>query len=193
MEPLVYPYRDSGSSGSAPVRPPRLTCDICDEESEELHYVGCAHVHCKDCIIANARASLNPNNQFAPARCCLVIPTEVLQRAGALNADELEQYSAQMEELTSPLGRLYCWGQECGAFIPSADRTRRVGTCAKCKRRTCRICRRKSHFGPCEKTQDEAGYEADEAFYRLAEAGGWKQCPNCLSMIQRHGGCNQMT
>ncbi|KAI0100628.1 hypothetical protein GGR51DRAFT_347259 [Nemania sp. FL0031] len=174
-----------------PPGPP--TCSICGEISSNLQNVGCDHLHCNNCIAANVRASLNPNDVFAPAKCCRVIPHEILVRAGTLSDDELTKYSDQMEELTSPHGRLYCWGPDCGAYILNANRTKRIGKCTKCARRTCIACLRKSHFGACDKTQMDAERETDDAVFRLAKSRGWKRCPNCLTLVQRNGGCNSIT
>ncbi|KAI0553482.1 hypothetical protein F4679DRAFT_599648 [Xylaria curta] len=96
-----------------------------------------------------------------------------------------------MEELTNPRIKLYCWG--CAAYIPNSRRTKRIGDCSACGKRTCKTCRAKSHFGACDKTKIQADGEAENNVYLLAESNGWKRCPNCLNLIQKSGGCNHMT
>ncbi|KAI8628215.1 hypothetical protein F5Y19DRAFT_145224 [Xylariaceae sp. FL1651] len=171
-----------------------VACVVCEDEflRKNLYRTMCNHWHCIKCLKANAFVALT-SNPFTPAKCCQVIPTESLHQIGALSTDEFKQYEAKMEELTNPRRKLYCWGEDCGAFIPLDNRKRRVGECAKCERRTCKVCRAKSHFGACDKAKLLEVKEGEEEIYRLAEAKGWKRCPNCLNMVQKDGGCNHMT
>ncbi|KAF2968553.1 hypothetical protein GQX73_g5049 [Xylaria multiplex] len=105
-----------------------LVCIVCQEKFNfrDLCLIMCGHPHCKDCLRRNASLAL-ASNPFNPAKCCRVIPKESLHQFGALTHQELEQYSAKIEELTTPRGRLYCWA--CRAFIPAANRKKRVGEC----------------------------------------------------------------
>ncbi|KAI1733368.1 hypothetical protein F4680DRAFT_455073 [Xylaria scruposa] len=170
----------------------KKTCVICDEEhpTKELCTLSCNHGHCRGCFIENFRVALL-SNPFVPAKCCSVIPTELLRQFGGLTPNDIEQYKAKMEELTNPRSKLYCW--ECAAYIPLNRRTKRIGDCNVCGRRTCKTCRAKSHFGACDKTKIQADEEAENNVYLLAESNGWKRCPNCLNLIQKSGGCNHMT
>ncbi|KAI1165100.1 hypothetical protein F5B18DRAFT_214363 [Nemania serpens] len=172
-----------------------LTCVICGEDypRQDVYNVFCSHWHCRGCLKYNALVALKSSHPFIPAKCCRVIPKELLHQLGALTDNELAQYTAKMEELTNPRVSLYCWGEDCGAFIPSSNRTRRVGQCVQCGRRTCKACRAKSHFGPCDGAKIQAMNEVEESVHHLAELKGWKRCPNCCSMVQKHGGCNHVT
>jgi hypothetical protein len=171
-----------------------VTCLICEEKHprKDLFRSLCNHWHCLKCLKENALIALK-SNPFTPARCCLVIPKESLGYVGALTEDELKQYSVKMEELTNPRRKLYCWGEDCGAFIPLDSRKRRVGECASCGRKTCKTCHAKSHFGACDQSKLKEAKEGVDEVYRLAESKGWKRCPNCLNMVQKDGGCNHMT
>ncbi|KAI0184006.1 hypothetical protein EV127DRAFT_375809 [Xylaria flabelliformis] len=166
-------------------------CAICNEEYPiiELHVLSCNHWHCRSCLRGNVRVALL-SNPFVPAKCCTVIPAGLLRQFSGLTTNEIEQYKVKMEELTNPRGKLYCWG--CAAYIPNAQRTKRVGDCSVCGKRTCKVCRAKSHFGACDKTKTQADGEAEDGVYLLAELKGWKRCPNCLNLIQKSGGCNHM-
>ncbi|KAI0866383.1 hypothetical protein F4860DRAFT_508777 [Xylaria cubensis] len=162
-------------------------CAICDEKYPiiELHVLSCNHWHCRSCLRGNVRVALL-SNPFVPAKCCTVIPAGLLRQFSGLTTNEIEQYKVKMEELTNPRGKLYCWG--CAAYIPNAQRTKRVGDCSVCGKRTCKVCRAKSHFGACDKTKTQADGEAEDGVYLLAELKGWKRCPNCLNLIQKSGG-----
>ncbi|KAI8949750.1 hypothetical protein F4801DRAFT_390356 [Xylaria longipes] len=179
-----------GSTGAAPDGP--VTCAICKEDypRKDICCLLCRHWHCKDCFTGNFRIALK-SNPFVPAKCCGVIPSDLLSQFGALTANEVEQYKVKMEELTNPRSKLYCWG--CAAYIPNDRRTRKVGDCGLCGKRTCKACRAKSHFGACDKTKIQTDIEAEDEVYLLAESKGWKRCPNCLNLVQKNGGCNHMT
>ncbi|KAJ2986828.1 hypothetical protein NUW58_g4845 [Xylaria curta] len=168
-----------------------FSCAICGEKSRmgELYNSVCGHRHCIDCLKANARVAF-ASNPFAPAKCCHVLPPEVLYKFGALTEDELKQYTTKMEELANPHTKLYCWS--CSAYVPYNRRTKRVGDCEQCGKRTCKSCQAKSHFGACDRAKLEANREAEERIYHLAKMKGWKRCPNCLNMVQKSGGCNHM-
>ncbi|GAW20178.1 hypothetical protein ANO14919_096750 [Xylariales sp. No.14919] len=116
----------------------------------------------------------------------------MLHRFGALTDQELAQYEIKIQELTNPSGNLYCHSADCGAFIPTTNRKRRVGECVMCSKKTCKACKAKSHFGPCDKAKLEASKRAEDQVYLLAEQKGWKRCPNCLALVQKEGGCNHM-
>lgn len=177
-------------TGAAPEK--RVTCAICDEEypAKDISRLFCGHRHCRNCFKENVRRAFN-SKPFVPAKCCAVIPNEILGQFGALTADEVKQYQVKMEELTNPRGKLYCWG--CGAYIPTDRVTKRIGDCGQCGKRTCKTCRGKSHFGACDKTKLQANRDAEDNVYMLAESNGWKRCPNCLNFVQKNGGCNHMT
>ncbi|KAI0450635.1 hypothetical protein F5B21DRAFT_507944 [Xylaria acuta] len=169
-----------------------VICAVCNEEYpiKDLCGLSCSHWHCKNCFTGNVHVALK-SKPFVPAKCCGVIPIELLQQFGALTANEVEQYKVKMEELTNPRGKLYCWG--CATYIPNDRRTKRIGDCGVCGKRTCKVCRAKSHFGVCDKTRIQADKDAEDHVYLLAESKGWKRCPNCLNLVQKNGGCDHMT
>ncbi|KAI0803997.1 hypothetical protein GGR55DRAFT_699195 [Xylaria sp. FL0064] len=175
-------------------RPNRLVgCLVCEEQSkpENLYHLPCGHWHCQGCLRDNLRLSL-ASNPFRPAKCCLVLPGEVLQKYGVASNEESLRYKQKIEELTNPRSKLYCWGSDCGAFIPSADRKKLVGVCTQCGRKTCKACHAKSHFGPCDKAGLQSARESEDRLYMLVEQKGWKKCPNCTSIVQKNGGCDHM-
>ncbi|KAI0442158.1 hypothetical protein F4803DRAFT_520616 [Xylaria telfairii] len=178
-----------GPTGKAPEK--LVTCAICFERypEKDISEPFCGHRHCKNCFTQNVRLAFN-SKPFVPAKCCAVIPTEILWQFGALTTDEITQYRAKMEELTNPGEALYCWG--CAAYIPLERRSRKIGDCGQCRKRTCRTCRAKSHFGPCDKIKLQADKDDEDNIYRLAESNGWKRCPNCLHLVQKDGGCDKI-
>ncbi|KAI1416864.1 hypothetical protein F5Y13DRAFT_185703 [Hypoxylon sp. FL1857] len=174
-----------------PQHPATLLCTVCLEESPVtlMSRLGCNHIHCQTCIQSNGRAAL-ASVPFVPAKCCLVIPVDVLRHAGAFTNEEMQQYLRLTEEATSPQPKLYCHDSNCGAFIAADHKTRRVGECAECGKKTCKTCHKKSHFGACDQAALAEESVADELVYQLADKKGWKKCPNCLKIVQKVGGCN---
>ncbi|KAI1330893.1 hypothetical protein F5Y16DRAFT_424286 [Xylariaceae sp. FL0255] len=173
---------------------PTVKCVVCEEKFRvnQVYTAACHHYHCADCLKANVRSSLS-SLPFRPVKCCFAIPSEQLRNFGALSADEVKQYELKVEELTNPYRKLYCWGQDCGAFISVSERSKRVGTCTSCGRKTCKACNEKSHWGPCNKDKLQETRDSEEEVEKLAETKGWKRCPNCLTLIQKAAGCNHMT
>ncbi|KAI0593462.1 hypothetical protein F4775DRAFT_586794 [Biscogniauxia sp. FL1348] len=198
--PTIEPSRRP-TRGSFPVvlnsqawRPANVECTICLDSfpASSIKRLTCGHSHCHGCIKLNARVALD-STPFSPAKCCHVIPRELLQRAEAFTDDEAKRYSNRMEELTNPHYKLYCWVSGCGAFIPAANQKKRVGECTECGKRTCKVCRQKSHFGACDQGKLQEQQNSEDLVYKLAENKGWKRCPNCLNIVQKHGGCNHMS
>ncbi|KAI1487023.1 hypothetical protein F5X96DRAFT_673061 [Biscogniauxia mediterranea] len=175
-------------------RPAKVECTICLDSylPSSIKRLTCGHSHCDDCIKLNARVALE-SSPFSPAKCCHVIPRELLTRANAFTGDEAKRYSHRMEELTNPHYKLYCSAADCGAFIPVANQRTRVGECPECGKKTCKACRQKSHWGPCDQEKLQEQKNSEDLVYKLAAHKGWKRCPNCLNIVQKHGGCNHMS
>ncbi|KAI0011330.1 hypothetical protein F4779DRAFT_574393 [Xylariaceae sp. FL0662B] len=170
-------------------------CVVCEDSfnSVKLCRLNCGHSHCTPCIKANMKSSLE-SMPFTPAKCCQVISRETLEAMDIFSADELKQYVDKLEEFSKlPYQKLYCWGEDCGAYIPAANYKMRVGECEQCNRKTCKSCRQKSHFGPCDKEKLQDARHADDQIFQLAASKGWKRCPNCLNIIQKKGGCDHMS
>lgn len=176
-----------------PVKPKFVDCDTCLRSvSEHLAMtLSCFHVHCYQCIATNAKACLNAM-PFNPAKCCHVIPTRTIKMSGGLAEDEINAYDSKMEELTNPNVKLYC--SSCGSHVVVEDGGRkRTGECGQCSARTCKSCHLKSHWGPCSKSKLDEIRQSDQQIYKLAKSNGWKSCPNCRNVIQKRGGCNNVT
>ncbi|KAI0490019.1 hypothetical protein F4859DRAFT_509596 [Xylaria cf. heliscus] len=142
------------------------TCSICngDYPTKDLCALICGHIHCRDCLQMNFRTALE-SRPFLPARCCLTLSIDQFHDYDPLTEKEVREYHNRMEELTTTQGKLYCWG--CAAYISIDRRTKRIGDCDLCGKRTCRTCRAKSHFGPCDKTKLQADKAAEDSVVLL--------------------------
>ncbi|KAI0485249.1 hypothetical protein GGR56DRAFT_617391 [Xylariaceae sp. FL0804] len=169
-------------------------CIACEEETPQdfSTSLACGHAWCRDCLGTFAKYMLD-DKPFQPAKCCQIIPVQVFERVKVFTAEDAQKYRDRMDELTNIHHKLYCWNKDCASYIPSANMKRRIGVCQKCEKKTCRTCREKSHWGPCDQEKLREAKASEDIVFKLAEAKGWKRCPNCLNLVQKNGGCNAMT
>lgn len=119
-----------------------------------------------------------------PFRCCSSVPISSI--AKHFNIKFINEYNYLMLELTTP-NPLYCGMKSCSKFIPPNSIHGDTGTCNTCSKKTCRHCRLPDHTGICAEDKGAA------AVHELARKKGWKACPGCKTMIERHDGCLHMT
>ncbi|KAI1208429.1 uncharacterized protein F4807DRAFT_461756 [Annulohypoxylon truncatum] len=170
-----------------------IKCLVCEREVTSAYFVqlSCRHAHCVECVWENAHMAYL-SKPFAPAKCCRVIPIEIFVEIAAFSKNEIKTYINRLEEYSTPGRKLYCHDQDCLGFIPEASCSQRVGTCPKCGKNTCKTCAQKSHFGNCDPAHINA-LGPDDPVLKLANAEGWKQCPNCRILVERNSGCTHMT
>ncbi|KAI1760069.1 hypothetical protein GGR53DRAFT_104205 [Hypoxylon sp. FL1150] len=170
------------------------TCSACGDEfpADHLQELDCKHYYCKDLCLEHLFMVAFESTPFRPVRCCNEISEQQLREMCFFLPDQLMAYSVKAEEARASVDKLYCHNPLCGAYIPQGTRNRRVGTCIRCHRKTCKSCRQKSHFGACDTTAQDADRQALEPVYRLAREEGWQACPKCYSLIERLDGCSHM-
>lgn len=96
----------------------------------------------------------------------------------------LKQYTDILLELDA-LDAFYCGNSRCSAFLGPADSFAPPWVyCLKCKKRTCRTCRKLHRGGRA--CPDDAG------FRELVREQGWKKCPKCKIVVERAAGCRHM-
>ncbi|KAI0398555.1 hypothetical protein F5Y17DRAFT_411060 [Xylariaceae sp. FL0594] len=192
MNGLVYTTELGGLSPQFP--PDFLQCDGCLEPVTDRNYAemsNCAHRYCRDCSDRMIKISLE-SKPFGPLRCCGIIPIEDFHSLALISPDQRKKYEKLMEEVTLPIPKLYCWDKDCNEYIPSANRNRRVGRCDACEKKTCKACRQKSHFGPCDPAVVKQSQDETSQIMQLGATKKWKLCPNCQQMIQKSGGCQHI-
>ncbi|KAI1460257.1 hypothetical protein F4805DRAFT_478791 [Annulohypoxylon moriforme] len=170
-----------------------VACDVCKEEflPNFVTRLACSHFHCQVCLRENAHNAYL-TKPFAPARCCMVIPNDVFMTLGVFSTREMSVYSNMAEEYTTPGVKLYCHDRDCNAFIPRSEYTQRTAKCQRCHKNTCKTCAQKSHFGVCDPAHLNVPASNDPLF-KLAADQGWRQCPNCLTLVEHEDGCTHMT
>lgn len=170
---------------------------------EEVVYLTCGHVWCRDCLNNNIRAALSQRNNFPP-ECC-----GVADRSGGINIaaisshlddDVLIRWLAVGEEFACP-NPTYCHNQRCGSFIPTPSTTTTTtitssssqwATCRQCHTTTCTDCKAAYLTHSLPAFHPDLISAEDQA---LATQQGWKQCPNlsCRKLLERIDGCDHMT
>lgn len=175
---------------------------ICQDVKTREHcvFLSCSHAQCHECLRQNVLTATT-SHPFAPARCCGVIPTSVLllalhggDQSQSLTPAEVHAYCYKLEEMTSTQARLYCHDGHCAAYIPVRAHGLRSATCHACGDKTCRTCLQEEHPGvACSAEKIAEMAEANDTVMRLAAAQGWKSCPNCKNLVQKHGGCNELS
>ncbi|KAM7190265.1 hypothetical protein V8F20_009772 [Naviculisporaceae sp. PSN 640] len=181
-------------AGAAPQQP--VECLICTEPIQRplnLHssQLPCGHVHCHECLANGLRVAIR-TMPFSPVRCCQRIDMSILRRTRVATADEIQTYRKKLTELNEDQP-LYCHDPKCSDFIPDALRSKNVGKCRKCHKKTCTECRHVFHLGACDSEETAAAPPAPQnAFNRFSAHMGWRRCPRCLIMVEKIEGCNHI-
>lgn len=165
-------------------------CIICTSTFLEsnMHQLSCRHWHCSNCVRHNVQNAMN-TQPFRPARCCVALDLRIVR---ALLPSKLSAYYAWLVDEFDDPARMYCHRDGCGTFIPTAKRSKRVGVCPRCGNRTCKLCGRRSHWGPCRGQEDQRQEKTtDETkLLALAKKYMWQRCPRCRYLVERVAGCN---
>ncbi|KAK1758195.1 hypothetical protein QBC47DRAFT_133995, partial [Echria macrotheca] len=130
----------------------------------------CTHRSCRECTSLSAKFALKKaslGSPFHPATCLACpspccsphsftpshrdeekhhepgrIPLAMIGQS--LTPAEFLAYRMRLHEAALPeTERLYCYAEDCRVYI--TKKTGRSGTCSRCFRRTCRVCRGPSH------------------------------------------------
>lgn len=104
-----------------------------------------------------------------PVRCCegdIPITDAIRDIIG----DKLSHaYEAIYKERTDP-NPMYCSKSSCSVYVPDAVVSdNNTVACSACETITCVLCKTEAHSGAC------AG--KDTTLTDMAEASGWKECP----------------
>lgn len=157
-------------------------CVICgDEHGKDMLVRPCEHGYCGGCLKEGFEGALKAKT---PLKCC----NKVLDigECEGLDTAFVGRYKEMVIELTAN-NPAYCHARKCGVFLPPRMFVGDVGTCEKCKAKTCKHCRQKVHLGRfCEEDQDT------KAVKELGRRKGWKTCPGCNHLIERQDGCLHM-
>ncbi|KAI1412306.1 hypothetical protein F5Y13DRAFT_199912 [Hypoxylon sp. FL1857] len=163
-------------------------CSGCGDilDTDEMALAPCGHWYCRLCLhqlFLNAAT----DEAYFPPRCCRQqIPLE--ENIPFLEPDLVVLYRAKAVEYYTPR-RTYCHRKDCSAFLPPANYLGdNTAFCDTCRSETCILCK-----GPAHPGEECARDENLEKVLELARVNGWRQCPNCGTLIERATGCYHMT
>jgi IBR domain, a half RING-finger domain len=126
-----------------------------------------------------------------PFTCCARwLPLTLIAQHCIFPTHTLTSYTSHLSELTAEFP-LYCSSRRCAKFLASRTSLARgidTLTCPRCNQRTCVHCRRGAHTGVCK---DDS--TTREFFDKLIATGDLKLCPKCQQLVEKNGGCKNMT
>ncbi|KAM7193728.1 hypothetical protein V8F33_007662 [Rhypophila sp. PSN 637] len=194
------PVRHGRETNQIRVPPPPAanfpTCLVCTEpvpgKRASSETLPCGHVFCEDCLAAGIRYSLT-NMPFVPVRCCQRIDMSVIRNSLKATSAEIQTYRKKLSEFDDG-EPLYCHDSACNEFIPGALRSKNVGKCRRCHKKTCTLCQRAYHLRHCDNSAaaDAELRSQERQFRALSRSSGWKPCPKCRTMIEKIDGCNHI-
>lgn len=195
-QPTKGPSDEAESSAWAATRKHPLTaedypvdmreCAICRDETPSSSLVRrpCSHEYCAECLSTVFRNSLTTEAAFPPRCCSQPIPVEDARRL--LSKELIGLFKAREVEMTTP-NRTYCHQQTCSAFIPVQFIRHDVGTCVRCKAKTCVFCKGATHEKECPEDPER------KAVLRIARENKWQSCSQCHAVIELKHGCNHIS
>lgn len=159
-------------------------CAACNDRKPtcDMIQAHCPHLFCKDCMTHLIKGALKDQSLFPPRCCRIPIPPSELKKH--LDAGLTRSFEEKEIESNDPY-RTYCSNAHCAKYIPPPQVDGYVGTCHTCRARTCTLCKRLAHDGPC--------IGEDNEIMELAKQSGWQQCPHCHHLIELNTGCNHIT
>ncbi|KAJ6441082.1 hypothetical protein O9K51_06876 [Purpureocillium lavendulum] len=163
------------------------TCTCCEESYPKttMALLPCSHIYCRRCLNTVFERASVEQSLFPPRCCAQAIPLD--DNLDHLTAETVAKFKAKLVEFTTP-NRTYCHRQTCSAFVPPSAIADGVGTCVHCNAKTCTTCKGPEHEGG-----DCPDDPATQEILEIAKRNGWKQCRSCNRIIERNGGCNQIS
>lgn len=172
-------------------------CAVCWTPAENAVFTKCSHVYCIECFENLCTAAGSGEKYFSikclgdMGKCQVVFGLEELQENLSSKAfeDTLEASFASYIQRHPQMFR-YCPIPDC-SMIYRANSTMKFNTCAKCLTVTCTFCHAPHEGKTCAEYKDEVsgGYQATQ---KLKKELGIKDCPRCMTPLEKTEGCNHM-
>ncbi|KAF2459725.1 hypothetical protein BDY21DRAFT_316292 [Lineolata rhizophorae] len=175
-------------------------CTVCWTEAENPIRTQCEHLYCLDCFENLCWSAASGNKEAAiscqgdEGRCNAIFSLRELQEhLPSSSFEEILEASLTSHVRRRPQDFRYCPTADCGEIYRNcAEVNNTVRICGKCCLATCTSCHAPHEGMTCGEYKDIAS-GGHEAFERLKEKGGWKDCPKCGTTIEKTDGCNHMT
>ncbi|KAK5130046.1 hypothetical protein LTR08_002520 [Meristemomyces frigidus] len=170
---------------------PRLGhCVACGEDKDFLDVarIPCKdkHEYCRECLAQLFELSLTDESLFPPRCDNEPIPLALVRIF--LPAELAKRFETMYTELSTK-NRVYCHDPKCSAFIPTRaiGEETDIGTCPRCDKTTCAICKAPSHTGDCPEDTEL------QQLVSTANTEQWQRCLDCKRFVQLETGCNHIT
>ncbi|KAF2086288.1 hypothetical protein K490DRAFT_20258, partial [Saccharata proteae CBS 121410] len=147
----------------------------------------CNCVFCALCIQRSWDIALKTVPIRGPrCQCATMSFTDVKH---CLSPSIISAISDKQAELSTPYPqRTYCHATDCGKFILPVKVADGVATCGSCGGKTCTACKSAHHPGQQCQPDPHSAVAND-----LAAQYGFRRCHDCQNLVERDGGCWQMT
>ncbi|KAI8959371.1 hypothetical protein F5Y11DRAFT_333141 [Daldinia sp. FL1419] len=172
-------------------------CSVCWNEAEDPIRTQCGHSYCFDCF---ENLCFSATTQIAEALISCVGGSGSCSKVMSLLELQEHLSSNSFEELLEKSFRSYlqhhphlfnfCPSADCG-FIYRVNSLPRAQMCPNCHILVCTVCQAQHGVMSCGDYKDisTGGFEA---FRRLKQAIGIKDCPKCRAPIEKSDGCNHI-
>ena len=166
------------------------SCIVCFEDGCQGFVLACAHCMCVSCMRDLFSAAVQ-DSSLLPLRCCDV-PIDMSISRRILPVLHSETLTLRMVEREAS-SKMYC--PTCNKFInlDYVDAQESTELMCICETVLCISCKSNSHQRfTC--AENRAIMDGDDTLLlEVARQEGWKQCPNCNTMIELTHGCNHIT
>lgn len=185
---------------------PGFVCDICceDEDGLESFALKCGHRYCVDCYRQYLKQKIKDEGEAARIQCpsdgCgrildsksldILVTTDLVERYNELLHRTYVEHKDNFKWCPAP----DCPNAiECGVKKSSLSKIVPTVEC-RCGSRFCFGCPNPDHQpAPCELVRRWLKKCADDSETANWISANTKECPKCLSTIEKNGGCNHMT
>ncbi|KAL1966255.1 hypothetical protein VTN77DRAFT_4608 [Rasamsonia byssochlamydoides] len=173
-------------------------CTVCWSEAENPIRTMCNHLYCLDCFEKLCLSVLPGEKEFTircvgdKGQCNVVFGLhELHNHLSSSSFEEVLEASFSFYIRQRPQDFHYCPTPDCDQVYRS-NTDAKIRTCPKCCVATCTSCHSNHDGMTCSEYMYRVSGEY-EAFEKLKQEKGFKDCPKCKTTMEKTEGCNHMT
>ncbi|CAN8236817.1 unnamed protein product [Cochlearia groenlandica] len=190
--------REDSATGDKQEDDIEVECPICLSEIDEVYTLeGCSHRFCKACLLEQFEASMRNFDAF-PILCSHVdcgAPIVVHDMKALLTEEKLDElFRASLSSyVTSRSERFrFCSTPDCPSIYRVTQKSGEPFICGACNSETCTRCHLEYHpYVTCERYK-LFKEDPDLSLKDWANGKDVKECPFCMSTIEKSEGCNHV-
>lgn len=166
-------------------------CLICYCENFSKNFIKipfCGHEFCFSCLIKHLVSQINTSKILSikcPSECNQIFPDSFIRKLLCTHQDMKLLRKFEVSKLNQIPNLIWCSTPGCdGYMISDAENSNPKICCPICQKATCFSCRHPWHENlGCEDVMDIE-------FKKYVVREGVKQCPKCLTFLEKKKGCN---